>query len=130
MQLTGFLLWVGASVLITTVGNALFRFSWFNQDTNTVKNVKVAIVMVLSEILSISYVLLNKAPGIFGLWGIQIYPIEDAIFSGILISGGADFVYQIYATITSFKDKVKAEAESSKVIAKDLSKNLDRKIGD
>jgi|GEM_PF-3796360 len=117
MKLTGFLLWIGASVLITTVGNALFRFSWFNQDTNTVKNAKVAIVMFLSEILSISYVLLNNAPGIFGLWGIQIYPIEDAIFSGILISGGADFVFQIYATITSFKDKVKADAVTAQKIS-------------
>ena len=120
MKLEGFLLWVGASVLITTVGNALFRFSWFNQDTNTVKNVKVAIVMVLSEILSISYVLLNKAQGIFGLWGIQIYPIEDAIFSGILISGGADFVYQIYSVIFSFKEKIKADAQTAQKIASNL----------
>lgn len=120
MKLEGFLLWVGASVLITTVGNAIFRFSWFSQDTNTVKNAKIGIVIALSEILSISYVLINKTCGIFGLWGINIYPIEDAIFSGILISGGADFVYQIYQTIVSFKEKIQAQRDIAKKTAQNV----------
>jgi hypothetical protein len=120
MKLEGFLLWVGASVLITTVGNAIFRFSWFKQNSDKVSDVKIAVVMILSEILSISYVFVNKATGIFGLWGIQVYPLEDAIFSGILISGGADFVYQIYATITSFKEKAKADAQTAQKIAGNL----------
>ena len=120
MKLEGFLLWVGASVLITTVGSAIFRFSWFNQDTNAVKNVKIGIVIALSEVLSVSYVLLNNASGIFGLWGINIYPLEDAILSGVLISGGADFVYQIYQTIVSFKEKVQAQRDVAKKTAEKL----------
>jgi len=120
MKLTGFLLWIGASILITTAGNAIFRFSWFNRDNDTVKNAKIFIVILLSEVVSVSYVLLNKAPGIFGLWGIEVYPIEDAILSGILISGGADFLYQIYATIVSFKDKVKADSITSQKISQSI----------
>jgi hypothetical protein len=120
MKLEGFLLWVGMSVLVTTLGNALFRFSWFDKDTTIVKNTKVAIVMLISEIVSISYVILNHTYGIFGLWGIAIYPIEDAIFSGILISGGADFVYQIYQTVVSFKEKVKADATTAQKIANNI----------
>lgn len=120
MKLEGFLLWVGASVLITTVGSAIFRFSWFNQESNAVKNVKIGIVIVLSEILAVSYVIINNASGIFGLWGINIYPIEDAIFSGILISGGADFVYQIYQTIVSFKEKIQAQKEVASATAEKI----------
>ena len=120
MQLEGFLLWIGASVLITTAGNVIFRFSWFKQNTDKVSDVKIAIVMALSEILSISYVFVNKAPGIFGLWGIQIFPLEDAIFSGILISGGADLLYQAYATIVAFKEERRANAETAKQIAKNM----------
>lgn len=123
MKLEGFLLWVGASVLITTVGNAIFRFSWFDQKTNAVKNVKIGIVMAMSLVLSVTYVLLNKTSGIFGLWGINIYPIEDAIFSGVLISGGADFVYQIYQTIVSFKEKVQAQRDVAKETAKRIKED-------
>lgn len=122
MKLEGFLLWVGASVLITTVCNALFRFSWFSQEINLIKNIKIGIVIVLSEVLSISYILLNNASGIFGLWGINIYPLEDAIFSGILISGGADFVYQIYQTIIGFKEKIQAQRDVAKKTVEALEK--------
>ncbi|MEM3541200.1 MAG: hypothetical protein QXF86_03220 [Candidatus Bilamarchaeaceae archaeon] len=117
MILQGFLLWVGMSVLVTTVANALFRFSFFESDSNLIKNLKILIVIVLSELVSISYVLLNDAVGIFGLWGIVIYKLEDAILSGILISGGADFVYQIYKTIVSFKEKVEAQKDIARKVA-------------
>jgi len=120
MILQGILLWIGMSVLVIAVGNALFRFSWFDQDTKAVKNAKIYIVLGLSIIVSVSYVLLNKALGIFGLWGINIYPLEDAILSGILISYGADSIYQIYATILSFKEKIQAQKEIAQKTAKAL----------
>jgi hypothetical protein len=117
MVLQGFLLWVGMSVLITTTANAIFRLSWFSKQSDFITNLKIIIVILLSEAVSVSYVLLNQTSGIFGLWGIRIYPLEDAILSGILISGGADFVYQIWATISSYKEKVKAEALQEKTLA-------------
>lgn len=115
MKLTGFLLWIGASVLVAVLKDAICRFSWFEQDTKLVKDVKVAISIILGELTSISYVLVNDALGIWGLWGIQIYQLEDAIFSGILISGGAEFVYGIYTTIMSYVDKLKIQNEKAKI---------------
>jgi uncharacterized membrane protein YphA (DoxX/SURF4 family) len=120
MVLQGFLLWIGASILITTTANAIFRLSWFSKQSDFVSDLKIIVVMLLSEAVSIAYVLKNHTVGIFGLWGIQIDPLEDAILSGILISGGADFVYQIWATIFSYKEKVKAEALQEKTLAEKL----------
>jgi len=120
MILTGWLLWIGMSILTTAVANAIFRFSWFDVDSKAVKNVKVAIVMAISIVIAVSYVLINKTVAIFGLWGITIYPIMDAVASGIIISFGADFVYQIYQTIVNFKDKLNAQKEVAKATAEKI----------
>jgi len=122
MQFTGFLLWLAASVLITAVANSIFRFSLFSKDTKAIGDLKVAIVMVLSLVFAITYVLLNNTVAIFGYFGLNIYPIEDAIFSGIIISFGADFVYQIYQTILNYRDKVKAQGDVAKATAASLKK--------
>lgn len=125
MILQGFLLWIGASVLVVVLKDAICRFSWFEQDTKLVKDVKVAISIILGELTSISYVLVNNASGIWGLWGIQIYQLEDAIFSGILISGGAEFVYSIYTTITNYIEKLKIQNEQAKVELKVLKAKVE-----
>lgn len=129
MILQGFLLWIGMSVLITTIGNLIFRFSYFQQDLKKISDLKLIIVLILSEIASISYVLFNQTAGIFSLWGINFYPIEDAVFSGFLIWGGADVLYQIYTTILSYKERIKADTEGMKMAQKLLEEDLKNEMG-
>lgn len=114
MKLTGFLLWIGMSVLTSYVGTVIFRFSVFKKEKiwklNT-SDVKLLIMIVLSEIVMISYIHLNGVLGIFGYFGVFLYPLEDGILSGILVSAGSDFVYQIYKTILNYKDLLMQKKE-------------------
>ncbi len=68
-------------------------------------------MIALSEIVMISYIHLNTVLGIFGYFGIFLYPLEDAILSGVLVSAGSDFLYQIYKTILNYKDLLNAKKE-------------------
>jgi len=125
MKLTGFLLWVGMSALTTYVANVIFRFSIFKNDKifkMKTADLKLIIVMALSEIVMISYVVLNNVLGIFGYFGIFVYPIEDAILSGLLVSAGADGLYQMYNTILNYQNLLKAK--------KDLINKAKNKMGD
>lgn len=111
-----FIVWISASVLVTAICNAIFRITWFQQEKNYVKNAKYFIQMGVSVLYSVAYVLLNNLNGLFGIFGYNVYPILDAVGSGLIISLGADFVYQIYATIVNFKQMVENRKEISRVI--------------
>ena len=119
MKLTGFLMWVGMSVLVTSVGNAIFRFSYFQQKTKKVGDIKFLIVIAIAEAVMISFVQVNHVLGIFGYFGINIYPIEDAILSGLLVSLGGNFVYQIYKAMSNYKDLLNAKKETEEKLAKE-----------
>ena len=114
MKLTGFLLWIGMSVLVSYTGTVIFRFSVFKKEKIwrfKTSDVKLFIMIALSEIVMISYIHLNTVLGIFGYFGIFLYPLEDAILSGVLVSAGSDFLYQIYKTILNYKDLLNAKKE-------------------
>ena len=111
MHLEGFLLWLGMSVLITSVGNAIFRFSYFQEKSKKVSDIKFLIIIAISEIVMISFIKVNGVLGIFGYFGITIYPLEDGILSGLLVSMGSNFVYQIYKAIANYKDLLNAKRE-------------------
>lgn len=129
MKLTGFLLWVGMSTLTWYVATIVFRFSIFHREywiifgkKVKVSDMKLVVLITIAELVMISYVHLNTVLGIFGYFGIFLYPIEDAILSGLLVSGGSDFIYQMYSVIVNYKsllqskkallDKAKEKEES------------------
>lgn len=122
MKLSGFLLWVGASVLIAAVARAIFRLSWFQRSTKKVKDIKIYTVIGLSVLFAVSYVYVNEAPGIFGLFGAKLFPVEDAIFSGFIISLGADGTYQVWATIKNYKDLMASNLKKLKELEEAPSK--------
>jgi len=118
MKLTGFLLWIGMSTLVWYVGTIIFRFSIFQKEywnfgkvRVKVADMKLVVLITLSEIVMISYIRINTVLGIFGYFGIFLYPLEDGILSGLLVSGGSDFIYQIYKTIINYKDLLNAKKE-------------------
>ena len=129
MKLTGFLLWVGMSTLTWYVATIVFRFSIFQREywiifgkKVKVSDMKLVVLITIAELVMISYIHLNTVLGIFGYFGIFLYPIEDAILSGLLVSGGSDFIYQMYSVIVNYKsllqskkallDKAKEKEES------------------
>jgi len=118
MKLTGFLLWIGESVLVTSVANAIFRFSYFQQKTKRVGDIKLVIVIAIAEVVTISFVKVNGILGLFGYFGIVLYPLEDAILSGLLVSLGGNFVYQLYKSISNYKDLLKAKKQTEEELAK------------
>jgi len=120
MKLTGFLLWIGESVLVTSVGNAIFRFSYFQQKTKKVGDIKLAIVIAIAEVVTISFVKVNSILGLFGYFGIVLYPLEDAILSGLLVSLGGNFVYQLYKAISNYKDLLNAKKETEKQLSQTI----------
>ena len=122
MVLTGFLLWIGMSVLIVAVGNAIFRFSFFQEETKQVSDIKFAVVIAISEIVMISFVLTNRVLGIFGYFGIFLPAIEDGILSGLLVSMGSNFVYELYKAINNYKELLAAETETEKTISKEIKR--------
>ena len=111
MKLSGFLLWIGASVLVAAVAKAIFRLSWFQRKTKKVADVKIYTTIGLSVVFAISYIYVNKTLGIFGLWGARIFPMEDAIFSGFIVSLGANGVYQVYKSIQNYQNLLDAKKE-------------------
>ena len=119
MKLSGFLLWIGASILISAVAKAIFRLSWFQGKSKKVKDIKIYTVIGLSIIFSVSYVYVNQTLGIFGLWGAKLFPVEDAIFSGFIVSLGANGVYQTLATLKKYKELMDTKRE---ILRKELKK--------
>jgi len=113
MKLTGFLMWIGMSILVTAVGNAIFRFSYFQQKTKRVGDLKLTIVIAISEAVMISFVQLNNVLGIFGYWGIDIYPLEDAILSGLIVSLGANSVYEIYKSMVNYRQLLDVKKDTA-----------------
>lgn len=114
MKLTGFLLWLGMSALSNSTATILFKFSIFQKDKIwkfKTSDVKLVTIIILSELVMITYVHLNSVLGIFGYFGIFIYPIEDGILSGLLVTGGADFLYQLYQTMMNYKGLLQAKKE-------------------
>lgn len=116
MKLTGFLLWVGMSTLVWYVATIIFKFSIFQREywiifgkKIKVSDMKLVVIITLSELVMISYIHLNNVLGIFGYFGIFVYPLEDGILSGLLVSGGSDFVYQMYSTILNYKELLKSK---------------------
>ena len=128
MKLTGFLLWIGESVLVTSVANAIFRFSYFQQKTKKVGDIKLAIVISIAEIVTISLVKVNNVLGLFGYFGIVLYPLEDAILSGLLVSLGGNFVYQIYKAISNYKDLLNTKKETEENFGKVLRRTKNGKV--
>lgn len=118
MKLTGFLLWIGMSTLTWYVGKIIFRFSIFQREYWTfgrfkvkVSDMKLVILITLAELVMISYIHLNNVLGIFGYFGIFVYPLEDGILSGLLVSGGSDFIYQVEKTILKYQNLLQAKTE-------------------
>jgi len=128
MKLSGFLMWVGMSVLVTSVGNAIFRFSYFQQKTKKVGDLKLAIVIAISEAVMISFVQLNNVLGIFGYWGINIYPLEDAILSGLIVSLGANGVYEIYKSIMNYRQLLEVKKETEEKFGKVLGRTKNGEV--
>ena len=120
MKLSGFLLWIGASILVSAVAKAIFRLSWFQRKTKKVADVKIYTVIGLSVIFSVSYIYVNQALGIFGLWGAKLFPMEDAIFSGFIVSLGANGVYQTLSTLRKYKELIDAKKEVIKKTGEQL----------
>ena len=118
MKLAGFLLWIGMSTLTWYVGKIIFRFSIFQREYWTfgrfkvkVSDMKLVILITLAELVMISYIHLNNVLGIFGYFGIFVYPLEDGILSGLLVSGGSDFIYQVEKTILKYQNLLQAKTE-------------------
>ena len=102
------------STLVWYVGTIIFRFSVFQKEKIwkiRTSDMKLFILITISEIVMISYIHLNNVLGIFGYFGIFVYPLEDGILSGLLVSGGSDFIYQIYKTILTYKDLLQTKKE-------------------
>ena len=118
MRVTGFLLWLVMSTLIWYVGLIIFRFSIFQKEywiirghKIKVSDMKFIILIILSEIVMLSYIRVNTVLGIFGYFQIFVYPTEDGILSGLLVSGGSSFIYKMYQVITNYSNLLNSKKE-------------------
>ena len=111
MKLTGLLLWIAGSAIATTIADVFFRLPIFRKKTEWISYAKFVIVLFIAESISIAYCKINNVYGILGYFGIYIYQMEDAIYSGILMAGGASTIYEIEKTIKQYKEYLETKTE-------------------
>ena len=122
MKLEGILLFIAMAVVVETLVRIITTLPVFKKESDLISYLKFLISLGFAEAVSISFVYLTKGGMILTYLGIVTFPYLDAVLSGLMISGGSNLVHDLFQTITSFKEKIQAQAEAAKTTAGMLKK--------
>jgi hypothetical protein len=122
MKLEGILLFIAMAVVVETLVRIITTLPVFKKESDLISYLKFLISLGFAEAVSVSFVYLTKGGMILTYLGIVTFPYLDAVLSGLMISGGSNLVHDLFQTITSFKEKIQAQAEAAKTTAGMLKK--------
>ena len=122
MKLEGILLFIAMAIVVETLVRIITTLPYFKKESDSISYLKFIIALGFAEAVSFSFVYLTKDGMILTYFGITTFSYLDAVLSGLMISGGSNLIHELYQMITSFKEKVQAQAKAAKATAEILRK--------